>query len=226
MKILALDTSTFVASVALVDTDGTRVLVDKDAQVSTHSEQLLPLVSAALADAGLAMRDVDAIACGSGPGSFTGLRIGLATAKGLCFALGKPLVMASSLMALAHEAGDGPEVVLGMLDARRGEVYAGLYRPDEGHLIRLADEVVIAPDRLRAWVASVEPHESILVVGDGVAAYPDAAAACGRIVPGARGTPRAAHLARLAAERLAAGPVDELHTGTPTYVRPSEVERV
>ncbi len=211
MKLLALDTSTFVASVAV--TDGERVIVDRDANVSTHSEQLLPLVSAALDEAGLAARDLDAIVCGSGPGSFTGLRIGLATAKGLCYALGKPLVMASSLAALALEA-EPAALALAMLDARRGEVYAGIY----ARATRLAPEVVIAPDRLAEWARGVT-GEALAVVGDGAAAYPAAAAACGRIIQGARGTPRAAHLARLAAERLAAGPVDELHTAAPTYVR-------
>src|SRR5262249_21106670 len=153
--------------------------------------------------------------CGSGPGSFTGLRIGLATAKGLCYALGKPLVMAPSLAALALEAAHGRKV-LAMLHAKRGEVYAGLYLRGAP----LAPDVVLAPDRLAPGVRPINPPDPISVIGTASTVYPAAAAPCGEIIPGARGTPRAPNLARLAAERLAAGPVDELHTATPTYVRP------
>ena len=86
---------------------------------------LLVMVDEALARSGRCAADLDAVACGAGPGSFTGLRIGLATAKGLCFALGKPLVMVSSLAALAARAPDGR--VCATIDAYKGEVYAGLF---------------------------------------------------------------------------------------------------
>jgi tRNA threonylcarbamoyladenosine biosynthesis protein TsaB len=230
MRILALDTSTFVASVAIVE-DG-RVLSERDARVTTHSEMLLPLVAEALGDAGLSPADVDLIACGAGPGSFTGLRIGLATAKGLCLALRKPLVMASSLATLAMEAeaavaeGRGARAgaegrgarVLALLDARRRAVYAGLYELRGGLPVPIQPEAVLAPARLAAWVpAAPEPP---VVLGDGALAYPDLAAAAGHVLAGARATPRAAHLARLAASR----PPDDLATAAPTYVRPPEVE--
>ncbi len=101
--ILAIDTSTLIASTAIVC--GSNVLAQHESGVNTHSERLLSLIDACLQDAHKDLRtDIDAIALGAGPGSFTGLRIGMATAKGLCYAANKPLWLASSLAALALEA--------------------------------------------------------------------------------------------------------------------------
>jgi tRNA threonylcarbamoyladenosine biosynthesis protein TsaB len=213
MKILALDTATFVSSVALADGDA--IVRSEDSRVTTHSEQLLPMIDRVLG--GLAPRELDLIACGGGPGSFTGLRIGLATAKGLAYALGKPMILVSSLAALALEAGGAGADVLAVLDARKREVYAGLYRLDPLPA-RLVEETVIPPGRLREYVG----REDLVVVGDGALAYPDEAARCGRVLRDARPTPSAAAIARLA---LARGTVtDELVTAEPTYIRPSEAE--
>src|SRR4051812_6985793 len=112
--LLAIDTSTLTASAAVLD--GGRIVVERHAAATQTSEALLPLVDEVLREAGLAPTQLDALACGAGPGSFTGLRIGLATAKGLCFALGKPLLAVSSLAALALEAPFAPgELVLALL---------------------------------------------------------------------------------------------------------------
>jgi tRNA threonylcarbamoyladenosine biosynthesis protein TsaB len=221
MKILALDTATFVASVA-VWSDGD-VRAEGDARASTHSEKLLPLVDDMLARAGLRPADLDAIACGAGPGSFTGLRIGLSTAKGLCFALGRPLVLVSSLAALALDA-RGPEgaIVLALLDAKKHELYAGLYEADARHPITA--EVVIPPARLAEHVLAAAAGRRVVVVGDGAAAYPEVAARCGEILDERRATPGAGALARLAAARLAGGERDEILTAAPTYIRASEAE--
>ena len=156
MRILALDTATLTASVAAW-IDGAAA-ASGEARAETHSEKLLPLVDDVLRRAGLRPADLDAIACGAGPGSFTGLRIGLATAKGLCTALGCPLHLVSSLAALAKDAGVvGP--VLAVLDARRKEVFAGLYGPGA------KDEAVLAPADLAAYSVP-----GAIVVGDGAAA--------------------------------------------------------
>ncbi len=209
MRLLGIDTATLVASAA-VWIDG--AVVEGEAVASTHSEKLLPLVDELLRGAGLAPADLDAVACGAGPGSFTGLRIGLATAKGLCFALGRPLVLCSSLAALALEAGRG--TVLAVLDARRHEVYAGLYRVDPLP-VPIADEVVLPPGDVAAWAAG----RADAVVGDGAYAYPEAAATWGPLVAGARRTPAAAAVARLAAARLQRGEADDLTRAEPTYIR-------
>lgn len=211
--ILGLDTATLTASVALAD--GDRILAAADARADTHSEQLLPLIDAVLAQAAVLPNALDAIACGAGPGSFTGLRIALATAKGLAFALGKPLILISSLEALAFQGRGVP--ILALIDAKKRELYAGLYAPDGS---AIAPEAVLAPDRLAAYVAG----HRVEIVGDGALAYPEVAAACGRLRPGSRTTPDGSAVALLAAEHLATGRVADLLTATPTYIRASEAE--
>ena len=219
MRVLGLDTATLTASVALVD--GERLLAEADGRADTHSEKLLPMVERVLAAAGLTPADLDGVACGAGPGSFTGLRIGLSTAKGLCFGLGRPLLMISSLRALADgglaTARAEGALVLALLDAKKHELYAGIY---DGDGVPVAAEVVLPPARLPDWVAG----RRVVVVGDGASAYPDVAAACGPLVAGARATPGAAALARLGAVRLGRGEVDDVLTAAPTYIRASEAE--
>jgi len=215
MRILALDTATLTASVAVLAGDD--IAAAADGRADTHSERLLPLIDEVLRQAGLAPASLDAIACGAGPGSFTGLRIGLATAKGLCFALHKPLVLVSSLEALAFAA-RGRDV-LALLDAKKREVYAAIFDA-QGH--RLGQERVLPPSALAAWARGA--GLPLLVIGDGAAAYPEAAAACGEVDLTSRRTPDARAVARLAAERLAAGASDEALTASPTYIRASEAE--
>jgi tRNA threonylcarbamoyladenosine biosynthesis protein TsaB len=216
MRVLALDTATLTASVAVLDDD---TLTAADGRADTHSEGLLPLIDAVLARAGFGVDALDAIACGAGPGSFTGLRIGLATAKGLCFALGKPLVLVSSLAALAHGAAGRP--VLAVLDARKREVYAGAF---DAAGQPLAAERVLAPDGLAAYAEAAAPGQRLLVVGDGALAYPEAAARAGVVDAAARATPDARAVALLGAARLRAGASDPLLTAAPTYIRASEAE--
>ncbi|MBZ0238393.1 MAG: tRNA (adenosine(37)-N6)-threonylcarbamoyltransferase complex dimerization subunit type 1 TsaB, partial [Deltaproteobacteria bacterium] len=132
LRLLALDTATLTASAAVVRVVpglAPEVLAEGDADTGNASERLLPLVAELMERAGLRMADLDAVAVGAGPGSFTGLRIGLATAKGLAFAAEKPLWLVSSLGALAWSmdaAGDALRVPV--LDARRGELFAGFFR--------------------------------------------------------------------------------------------------
>jgi tRNA threonylcarbamoyladenosine biosynthesis protein TsaB len=132
-----------------------------------HASELLPLARALLAGAGLTFRDVDRIGVGVGPGTFTGLRIGVATARALAQAGGAAVVAVSTLQALAHAAGsDGP--VLAVLDARRGEAFAAGYVDDE----ELMAPVAVKPEALAGLVtARPEPPETWLAVGDGALAF-------------------------------------------------------
>ncbi|MBI4512315.1 MAG: tRNA (adenosine(37)-N6)-threonylcarbamoyltransferase complex dimerization subunit type 1 TsaB [Deltaproteobacteria bacterium] len=226
MKLLALDTSTFTASVAVLS-DGT-ILEERDAKVRPPSESLLVLVRDALSSSGVTLRDLDAIACGVGPGSFTGLRIGLATAKGLCFAAQKPLVSVSSLAALALEAAKearAGKLVLAILDAKRRELYAGLFRmdPNGSAPVPVTSEVVLGPDELGAFVRAHAGSTYVVVVGDGIDVYPEAAAQAGRVLSSRR-TPSAAAVGTIATARLAGGVPDEIATATPAYLRPTEAE--
>lgn len=139
MNLLSLDTSTLTGSAAVVS-DGV-VLAESTARVrATQSEQILPLVDEVLARAGLTLDRIDRIAVGIGPGSFTGVRIALATAKGLHLATGAALYGVRSLDALASSLWGAQGLVLAALDARRGETYAALYRLDGNER-----ETVLAP---------------------------------------------------------------------------------
>ena len=218
MTLLAIDTATLQSGVALWR-EG-RVLAERRRLVTTHSDVLLAMIDEAFAEARLAPSALEAIVCGAGPGSFTGLRIGLATAKGLCFALGKPLVMVSSLAALAARAPDGR--VCATLDAFKSEVYAGLFTVAGGLPVVDDREVVLSPARLVAWL---QQAPAAWVVGSGVAKYPELAAAGARLLDEEAG-PRPADVARLGAARAAVGHFDDLATAAPAYIRPSEAELV
>jgi tRNA threonylcarbamoyladenosine biosynthesis protein TsaB len=216
VKVLGIDTATGLASVALLD--GDRVLAETRSETAGHRADLLVLVDDVCSRAGVAGRDLDGVAIGAGPGSFTGLRIGMATAKGIAFAAQRPLWAVSSLAALAHAelARDPAGTVVAVLDARRGEVYAGAYRHADagapGQLELAGEERVLAPDALTAFAPP-----GARFCGDAAGAYPVLAA-----LPGTWGTtPTGASVARLA---LAGSRVDVLVTGSPSYIRPSEAE--
>jgi tRNA threonylcarbamoyladenosine biosynthesis protein TsaB len=211
VKILALDTATTTASIAVLDDD--RILATATRNTHRRTSDVLIAVDEACRAAGIAPRELDAVAIGAGPGSFTGLRIGMATAKGIAFAAKCPLWAVSSLAALAHEVLspqlDGRELalVVAVLDARKGEVYTGTYRRDDDRTGLLDTERVIAPEAL-------DPPFGSRIVGDFVetweghdVVYPI--------------TPRGKAVALLALEGAR---VDVLVGGAPTYIRPSEAE--
>jgi tRNA threonylcarbamoyladenosine biosynthesis protein TsaB len=225
--ILALDTSTLTASAAVVDADGA-VRAQATGDPTVHTDRVLEWCADVLARAGVAIADVDAIAVGAGPGSFTGLRIGLATGKGLAYAVGKPLWLASSLAALAWDLagaiGDAADdgLLVPVLDARRGELYAGFYRRRGGVIEAVGVERVMPPAEL---VAAIAAHggaahvggDALRVHAEPLAALPDGV----RCWPGAPATPSAIGVARAA---LAGDRIDRLIAGAPAYIRLSEAE--
>lgn len=214
MIILGIDTSTARTSVAILDDDVALAEVQKTQGGSGHngSSDLLILIDAACVGAAIGPHDFDAVAVGAGPGSFTSLRIGMATAKGIAFAANCPLWAVSSLAALADEAlAEAPaSTVVAFLDARRGEVYAGAYRRDGEVTALIGHERVMPPTELSGFI----PPQAILV-GD----VPEILAT----FPGARtASPSGAAVARLA---RAGNRVDMLVSGGPSYIRPSEAEQ-
>jgi tRNA threonylcarbamoyladenosine biosynthesis protein TsaB len=218
MKLLAIDTSTLLAGAAVLD--GANELASGRRKVTTHSEALLALIDETLRAAGIVVRDLDGVVCAAGPGSFTGLRIGMATAKGLCWATGKPLALVSSLATLAARAPEGSRVCA-VLDAYKCEVYAGRFAIEGGVPQPIGDEVAIAPAALAAELAAAATPW--LMVGEGVLRYREL------IVEGAwllddDGSPRPADLGRLGARLLDAGQAADLAAAAPTYIRPSEAE--
>jgi len=144
MKILALDTATQSCSVAIVD--GELLLAElTKANIKTHSRHLMELIGTICLAADLSIGDVDGFAVTVGPGSFTGLRIGISTIKGLAFSLAKPVTGVSSLDALAWQCAQSTYLICPLLDARKKEVYACRYRFIKNELRRDASEKVVSP---------------------------------------------------------------------------------
>ena len=167
MLILALESSAKAASAA-VARDGT--LLDMQFQNSglTHSRTLLPMAEEALRQSGLALRDMDAVAVARGPGSFTGIRIGVSAAKGLCWGADKPAIGVSTLEAMAWNAADcapSGSLVCCAMDARRNQIYNALFRIEDGAPHRLTPDRAIGLDALAQELESAE--KKIFVLGDG-----------------------------------------------------------
>lgn len=236
--VLGIDTATLTASVAVIR--GDELLAAGQSSVNTHSQRLLGLVDEALRAASLTLADLDGIAIGAGPGSFTGLRIGMATAKGLAFAADKPLWAVSSLAAMAGSASaDGDAyadradtLVVPILDARRMEIFAGFYRLDGSDVESLGDELVIAPKALGAALSRVFAATGLtraVALGDGVGVYREELTQLSATL-GSEGelafiegpdTPPAAAVARLA---VRGEQRDLVIDGAPSYIRLSEAE--
>ncbi|TNH82141.1 tRNA (adenosine(37)-N6)-threonylcarbamoyltransferase complex dimerization subunit type 1 TsaB [Aeromonas sobria] len=148
MKILAVDTATEACSAALLV--GDTLFSRWEEAPRDHTRKILPMVQAVLDDAGITLNDLDAIAFGRGPGSFTGVRIGISVAQGLAFGVGVPLIGISTLAAMAQGAYrlDGAQQVLTAIDARMNEVYFGRYELIDGRMQLVGDEVVSDPAAL------------------------------------------------------------------------------
>jgi len=195
MIILAMDTATSATSVALSLGEGA-VLRDRDDPAPGghpgHATRLLPMAAGLLAGAGLRWEDVERLAVGLGPGTFTGLRVGVATARGLAQSLGVPLVGFSSLAALARPAARDPSSpghVLSVIDARRGEVFAAVHRATAaGDLDELAPPRAVDPERLQEVLAEAGVNAAaggVLAVGDGAVRYRDASERLAHVPPDA-----------------------------------------
>ncbi|MDD5308720.1 MAG: tRNA (adenosine(37)-N6)-threonylcarbamoyltransferase complex dimerization subunit type 1 TsaB [Deltaproteobacteria bacterium] len=233
MIVLALDTSTNVGSVGWIKTrgDGPRPAVEASFEATYacapgHAETLLAKIAWALAEGGLRQEDVGLVVYGRGPGSFTGVRIGLATAKGLALGLGMPILGVSSLEALALSA-DREGLVATLVDARRGEIYAAVYRVagNDGlpAATLVAAEQVTKPDGAAAVVESASAGEPVLLVGDGVpkCVAPIELRLCALALLGSPGpdAPSAILMARVGLERFGCVGPDDPATVEPVYLR-------
>ena len=198
-------------------------------QRSTHSARLPQALVELLQAEGLGIPDVEAYAVGLGPGSFTGLRIGLATWKGLAYANRRVIAGAPSLAAMAlaaaPDAGEGA-VLVPLLDAKKGEVYAGFYRVRGDEVVELAEDAALAPAALLSRLAGLAAEGARpLALGQGLDAYGDALGGIARVETKIR-TPPGLAVARLVAERLVSATYDAqaLFALEPRYVRASEAE--
>ena len=165
MLILALDSTAVVASEALCR-DETPIASFHIKNGNTHSETLLPMVETVLKTAGFSVNDIDLFACSVGPGSFTGVRIGVATIKGLAFGKNKPCIGVSTLEALALNAVPFDGIICPVMNARRGQVYNALFRYENEALVRLCPDRALSALELEAELA--KKGEPFALVGDGV----------------------------------------------------------
>jgi tRNA threonylcarbamoyladenosine biosynthesis protein TsaB len=225
-RVLCLDTSTPTARVALLDETG-RALAGAEATADRHSAHVLKLCDDVLRGAGVRPEQLSAVACGAGPGSFTGLRVGLSVAKGLALATGAPLLLVSSLQALAldiaRRVGRDARVAVPCIDAGKGEVYALAWPIDALEAAGGAGEPWrLAPQALGARVAELA---GAVVAGNGAdrhAAALDAAlgATARRVsVDG----PTALSVGALALPRFLRGESDDLERAVPLYGRPPDI---
>jgi tRNA threonylcarbamoyladenosine biosynthesis protein TsaB len=218
MNILAIDTSGEHGSVALLADE---TLFEQTLEGhARHSEHLLPTLCQLVANAGLSLRQLDALAFGAGPGAFTGLRLACGVVQGLALGAGLPVVAVGSLQALALEARRGP--VLVAADARMGEIYSAAYFNDGVEPAEVLEPRCTPPEALRLPELASPDGAAWIGVGSGFAAYPERIpAALRRRLAEVHGeeVPTARAVARLAALRLARGETLGAAQAAPLYVR-------
>ena len=222
MKILGIDTSTPIGSVALID--GENLVAEHTLNiVQAHSSRLMPAIDRVLKWGDITVDALDGCAVGIGPGSFTGIRIGMATIKSLCYALDKPIVGISTLEAIAYNLRWVNGAICPLLDARRSEVYGAVFEGG-AEWQRLSEDLCLPID---AFLDQLDTHASpnclINFVGDGLATYGDAVrerlGERVHFVDAIFNVPRGATIAHLGAQRLQQEDSDSYWTLVPNYVR-------
>jgi len=222
MKILAVDTSTRTCGVCVAD-HGLPVCELYITSGQTHSRHLMDTIARSLELSGVALDEIGGFAVTRGPGSFTGLRIGISTVKGLAYAAGKPLAGVPSLEALAQPVtGEVAPRVCAVIDARKSEVYFAVYRFETGRIVEEIAPRVGPPDAIQ------KSDERTLFVGDGALLYEEALryrhGKNAVFAPPELNGLRASAVARLGAERFEKGDSDPVETMAPLYIRKSDAE--
>ena len=226
MKILGLETSAKAVSAAVYE-EGKILCSGYQDTGLTHSRTLMPMVEQMFKNAGLTPEDMDVIAVAAGPGSFTGIRIGVAAAKGLAFALDKPAAGVSTLAAMARGLAFWEGIILCAMDARRSQIYNALFQAKGGELTRLTPDRAIALEDLAKELAS--NTQPIVVAGDGAILCRDflinAGISC-RLAPPHLLMQNAAAVA-MEAHRLAQeGGLVNAQDLLPVYLRPPQAKRL
>ena len=223
MKILSLDTSATVASVAI--TDGATPLAQYTLNAkNTHSETLLPMIESALGALSLKAADIDLFALSAGPGSFTGVRIGAATVKGLAFGSNKPCVEVSTLEALAQNLVFKEGLICPVMNARRSQVYTALFRSNGKELTRIMPDSALSIEELDTILAQY--GEPVSLVGDGYEITEQGFKSTELLfVPEALRLQSALSVAAIAQKKYGRGEVCTDSALSVNYLRPSQAER-
>ena len=226
MRILALDSSGLVATVAILEEE--QILAEYTVNYKkTHSQTLLPMLDEVAKMIELDLSTIDAIAVAGGPGSFTGLRIGSATAKGLGLALNKPLIHIPTVDGLAYNLYGTMGLICPIMDARRNQVYTGLYRFDGDEFQVVEGQMALSVQDL--VVKLNEYGQQVTFLGDGVPVYGDQLAKELHVkyhfAPAHMNRQRAAAIAALAVKYYQEGKIETAEEHRPDYLRLSQAER-
>lgn len=224
MKILALDTSTLMATCAIIDED--KILGEYSLnQDMSHSEKLVPMIKTILEGLSLGIKDIDLYGVSIGPGSFTGLRIGVATIKGFAHLFDKPLVGISTLEGLAFNLPYN-NIVVPMIDARRDRVYTGIYTWEESKIKTIMEPDVIEVNDL---MKILDKYEKVVVNGEGSLVYKEIIMnSLGEKVQFStisQNSCRATSIGELALQKYNDGYRDDYYTLIPDYLRKTQAER-
>lgn len=226
MKILALDSSGLVASVAVVEDDN--LLAEYTVNYKkTHSQTLVPMLDEIGKMIELDLNTIDAIAVAAGPGSFTGLRIGSATAKGLGLALKKPLIGIPTVEGLAYNLYGTKALICPLMDARRNQVYTGIYEFNGFDFHKVENQMAVAIEDIIAKLNKI--GREVIFLGDGVAVYRKIIEQLCTVpytfAPAHVNKQRAGALAALAQKYFAEGKMEDPAEHKPDYLRLSQAER-
>lgn len=228
MKILALDSSGLVASVAVVEDDN--LLAEYTVNYKkTHSQTLVPMLDEIAKMIELDLNTIDAIAVAAGPGSFTGLRIGSATAKGLGLALKKPLIAIPTVEGLAYNLYGTKDLICPLMDARRNQVYTGIYEffGDGNEFHKVADQMAVGIEEILERLNTT--GRAVVFLGDGVAVYRNVIEQLCKVpytfAPAHLNKQRAGALAALAEQYFSEGKTEDAADHRPDYLRLSQAER-
>ncbi|KXZ39082.1 tRNA threonylcarbamoyl adenosine modification protein YeaZ [Alkalithermobacter thermoalcaliphilus JW-YL-7 = DSM 7308] len=223
MKVLGIDTSSKVAAVAIMDEDKLigEYIINSN---KSHSEKLMPIIQEIFSQCNLTVDDIDLVAVCIGPGSFTGLRIGVATAKSIAHSKQIPIVCVNSLETLAFNMNLSKGIICPIIDAQRNDVYTSKYTWENNSLLCIEDISVKNIDVLIDQIK--DRYEQIIVVGDAVDIHKEKLESLNNIYisPNSHKVPRASSVCQIALEKYKNNIIDDYMTANPLYIRKSQAE--
>ena len=226
MRILGIESSSLVASIAIWTDDSITAEYTFNFK-KTHSQTLLPMLDEIIKMTEIPLDTIDAIAVSAGPGSFTGLRIGSATAKGLGLAMKKPLIHIPTIEAMAYQCFSSSYVICPIMDARRNQVYTGIYKYDGEKFITIMNQTAMDIKDLMDTVNGLE--DEVMFLGDGVPVYKETIEHLSKqkchFAPSFMNRQRAGAVAALGANYFLEGKIESAMGHQPDYLRKSQAER-